>query len=150
MISVGTITSLIINQKSQSPVSHIPNGPELRNMRKRAGLTQRQLAQMTGLSQAVIARIEMGSMDPKTSVLKRIMTVLESRQKTMKTAADFMTCKVISINHDAPISKAIELMAAYGISQLPVLRDGRPIGAVEEEHLINVLSSYLGNPEGSR
>jgi len=128
-------------------MSHIPNGSELRNMRKNAGLTQRQLADMTGLSQAVIARIERGSVDPRASVLKKIMAVLEVRQKTTKSAADMMSRKVISINHDEPVSKAIELMAAYGVSQLPVLRGGRPIGAIEEEHLVNVLSSYLSNPD---
>jgi len=128
-------------------MSKIPTGMEIRNLRKSAGLTQQQLGEITGLSQAVIARIERGSIDPKASVLRKIMTVLETRQKATRTAADVMSRRVISINHDQPISKAIELMAAFGVSQLPVLRDGRPIGAVEEENLVNVLASYLGNPD---
>lgn len=124
----------------------IPSGKDIRELRKKAGLTQRQLAELTGLSQAVIARIEKGSVDPKVSMLKKITQVLQSKQKSVKTAQDLMTRRVISINHDEPVSKAIDLMVAYGISQLPVLKANKPIGAIEEEHLVNLLSGHLSNP----
>lgn len=45
----------------------------LRQARRRAGLTQRQLAATVGVPQSTIARIESGAMDPCTSTLDRLL-----------------------------------------------------------------------------
>ncbi|NHV07404.1 MAG: helix-turn-helix domain-containing protein, partial [Thaumarchaeota archaeon] len=36
----------------------IPSGEEVKNLRKKANLTQKELAEKTGLSQGLIAKIE--------------------------------------------------------------------------------------------
>lgn len=41
----------------------------LRHARRRAGLTQRQLAEKAGIPQATIARIESGAADPRVETL---------------------------------------------------------------------------------
>ncbi len=41
--------------------------------RRRAGLTQRQLAQRTRVPQSTIGRIETGAIDPKASTLDRLL-----------------------------------------------------------------------------
>lgn len=41
--------------------------------RRRAGLTQRQLAEMAGIAQETIARIERGRMDPRVNTLDRLL-----------------------------------------------------------------------------
>lgn len=45
----------------------------LRWARRRAGLTQRQLAEKTGLPQSTIGRIESGATDPRLSTLRRLL-----------------------------------------------------------------------------
>ena len=45
----------------------------LRHARRRAGLTQRQLAARTGIPQETIARIESGRADPRVSTLDRLL-----------------------------------------------------------------------------
>ena len=45
----------------------------LRHARKRAGLTQRQLAQAAGVPQPAVARIEAGSVSPRTDTLERLL-----------------------------------------------------------------------------
>jgi len=45
----------------------------LRQARRRAGLTQRQLAVRTGVPQSTIGRIEAGSVDPRVSTLDRLL-----------------------------------------------------------------------------
>lgn len=45
----------------------------LRHARRRAGLTQRQLAAKTGVPQETIARIEAGRADPRVSTLDRLL-----------------------------------------------------------------------------
>ncbi|MEM0161511.1 MAG: helix-turn-helix domain-containing protein, partial [Thermoproteota archaeon] len=102
----------------------IPSGEEVKNLRKRANLTQKELAEKTGLSQGLIAKIENNTVDPKASTLRKILNVLENEMKVKQghdmKACDIMTKKVISINHDETVRRALELMTAYSISQLPV------------------------------
>src|SRR5436309_15783815 len=45
----------------------------LREARRRAGLTQRELAERAGLPQSTIGRIEAGSIDPRASTLRRLL-----------------------------------------------------------------------------
>ena len=129
----------------------VPSGEEVRSLRKRANLTQKELAEKTGLSQGLIAKIENGTVDPKASTLRKILNVLENEIKEKREhdvrACDIMTKKVISINHDETVRRALELMTAYGISQLPVIKEEKVIGAVDEESLLQALPKFLGNPK---
>lgn len=45
----------------------------LRHARRRAGLTQRELAARTGIPQETIARIETGRVDPRVGTLDRLL-----------------------------------------------------------------------------
>jgi transcriptional regulator with XRE-family HTH domain len=48
-------------------------GRMLRHARRRAGLTQRELAAKAGIPQETIARIEAGRSDPRVSTLDRLL-----------------------------------------------------------------------------
>lgn len=45
----------------------------LRQARRRAGLTQRELAEKVGVPQSTIGRIESGAMDPRTETLIKLL-----------------------------------------------------------------------------
>ena len=45
----------------------------LRQARRRAGFTQRQLAEVTGVPQSTIGRIEAGHVDPRVGTLDRLL-----------------------------------------------------------------------------
>jgi cystathionine beta-synthase len=47
--------------------------------------------------------------------------------------------KLVTISPGATVADAIELMQAAGISQLPVLEDGKPVGSIQEVTLARVL-----------
>jgi predicted transcriptional regulator len=116
-------------------------GEEIRKERKRRGLTQSLLAKKAKVSQALIARIEKQQVDPRLSTLRKIVEALiEEEQQRGTRAIDIAVRDVIVINHDDTIEKAVKLMRRYGISQLPVLRNGTPIGAVEELELLKAFS----------
>lgn len=116
-------------------------GEEILKERKRRGLTQSLLAKKAKVSQALIARIEKQQVDPRLSTLKKIVDALiEEEQQRGSRAIDIAMRDVIIVNHDDTIEKAAKLMRRYGISQLPVLRDGTPIGAVEELELLKAFS----------
>lgn len=116
-------------------------GEEIRKERKRKGLTQSTLAKKAKVSQALIARIEKNQVDPRLSTLRKIIEALmEDAQPRGSRAIDIAVKDVIVVNDDDTIEKALKLMRKYGISQLPVLKNGTPIGAVEELELLKAFA----------
>jgi predicted transcriptional regulator len=116
-------------------------GEEIRKERKRKGLTQSTLAKRARVSQALIARIEKDQVDPRLSTLRKIAEALmEETQPRGSRAIDIAVRDVIVVNENDTIEKALKLMRKYGISQLPVLKNGTPIGAVEELELLKAFS----------
>ena len=50
-------------------------------VRKERGLTQKQLSELTGISQADISRIENGTRNPSLEMIKRLATGMGMRLK---------------------------------------------------------------------
>lgn len=64
----------------------IITGAMLKRLREDAGMTQCQLAQLIGVTQAHIAKIENTKVDPRLSTVNRILQVLtEGKGKNVKT-----------------------------------------------------------------
>ena len=117
----------------------IPNGDEIRELRRKVGMTQTDLAREAGMSQSMIARIESGGVDPRLSTLKKILAALESIESPEIIAKHIMTHPVIHAKPDQTVREVIRIMQTTGFSQVPVLDDGKPIGSLEE----SVLLSYI-------
>ena len=49
------------------------------------------------------------------------------------------TANVISVTSDARVGEAVEVMQAHGISQIPVIADGRVLGSLDETRLLGAL-----------
>lgn len=112
---------------------------ELRNLRKRFRLTQKELAQKAGVSQSLIARIENKTVDPRLSTVRRIFNAITSIQRERKKAKDVMHSPVVTIGATDTIKNAISLMKKFAISQLPVLRENKIIGSIQESTLLDKL-----------
>lgn len=112
---------------------------ELRNLRKRFRLTQKELAKKAGVSQSLIARIENKSVDPRLSTVRRIFNAITSIQREQKKARDVMHSPVITIEAIDTIKNAISLMKKFAISQLPVLRENKIVGSIQESALLDKL-----------
>lgn len=109
---------------------------ELKRMRKKLGVTQEELAKRTGLSQAYIAKLESGKVDPKLSTLQKILNSLDGVEDGVKKAGDVMVSPIISIDANDTVENAILLMTRNDISQIPVTRRGRVVGSLIEKSLI--------------
>ncbi len=59
----------------------LPTAQEFRHMRTKVGLTQKDLARKAGVSQALIARIEGGSIDTKLSTAQKILDALKQARQ---------------------------------------------------------------------
>jgi predicted transcriptional regulator len=115
---------------------------ELRKLRKKAGLTQKELAKRAGISQSLIARIEKGTVDPRLSTLRKIINIINEVLGERKfLARSIMSSPVISLDVNDTIGKAIELMWKYGISQLPVFQNGKLVGSIREDSILNKIKN---------
>ena len=112
---------------------------ELRNLRRRFRLTQKELAQKAGVSQSLIARIENKTVDPRLSTVRRIFNAITSIQQERKKAKDVMHSPVVTIGAMDTIKNAISNMKKFAISQLPVLRENKIIGSIQESTLLDKL-----------
>lgn len=108
-------------------------------MRTRLGLTQVQLAELAGVTQAYIAKIEAGAADPRISTLEKISKALERATTKEKhvTIGQIMTSPIVTIKPNDWIEKAISLMKSYDISQLPVLDGETQVGSISEATIVH-------------
>ena len=116
----------------------IIRGSTIKRLRIEAGLTQRELARLVGVSQAHIAKIESEKVDPRLSTVNKILKVLTG-DKGLR-CKDIMAKGVISAKPEDTISHVSELMVRYAISQLPVVDGGKVVGTITEEDIVRNLS----------
>ena len=118
-------------------------GSMLRKMRIEAGLTQSKLAEMVGVSQAHIAKIEGEKVDPRLSTVNKILQVLVGGKG--KKCSEIMTGEVITAKPQDRIGEVSETMVRHDISQLPVLDGDRVIGMITEEGIVRNLNPRIAD-----
>ncbi|MFH1390813.1 MAG: CBS domain-containing protein, partial [Candidatus Diapherotrites archaeon] len=124
----------------------LPELKEIRNQRKKLGLTQTDLAKETRVSQSLIAKIEAGSIVPSYSKAKKLFDFFETIKKKHEAKAfEFMTHKVLSVKPDSTVKSAIKAMEKYSVSQLPVIEEEKNLGTISEK---NVLESINNSEKG--
>ncbi len=107
--------------------------------RRRLGLTQKKLAELVGVSQPLIARIESGDFDPKLSLVRRIFEVLEEVEGKAINAEKIMNSPVKVVEANTRLKEAVEMMMKDGISQMPVVKDGKVVGSITESGIVKVM-----------
>jgi predicted transcriptional regulator len=116
-------------------------GGLIKRLRTEAGLTQKKLAELAGVSQAHIAKIERGKVDPRLSTVNKVLQVLTAgKQKRCKA---IMTKGVLSAKPNDSILKTSDVMMRHAISQMPVMDRNRVVGTITEETIIRNLRSNL-------
>ena len=113
---------------------------EVKKIRKKLGLTQTELANRSGVSQSLIAKIESGRIDPTYTKTKKIFAALSDlEQKEEIKAGQIMTDKIVSVNSHEPIKDVIVKMKKFQISQLPVIDGNHLVGFVSESTVLDAL-----------
>ena len=123
---------------------------EIKEIRKKYGLTQAELARISNVSQSLIAKIESNVIDPAYSKVRQIFDAIEKLQqnKEMK-AFEVMNQRIKCLNINDSLKDAIKIMKKYDISQLPVT-NGRNsevvVGLISETIILEALMNKT-NPE---
>jgi len=120
----------------------LPSIDEVAKKRRIMGLTQQKLAKLAGVSQSLIAKLESQKIDPAYTKVKAIFDALEKLQtETEVRAEDVLQNMVIGIQKSEPVSKAVQKMAEYGYSQLPVFDGEHAVGGISEKTIIGKVSA---------
>jgi predicted transcriptional regulator len=120
----------------------LPDIRDIKKARKRIGITQKELAAMSGVSQSLIAKIESGTVRPAYENIKSILEAMESLGKGEKMVAkDIMSVKLVSVKRTDKVENAISMMRKFGYSQLPVFERGYPVGDISERTIVDIVSN---------
>lgn len=114
---------------------------DIQKLRQRRGLTQTELASKVGVSQSYIARLERGSLDPKLSLVKRIVDILTG--DTGRVCSEIMSTDPVTVDAREVVSTAVTLMQENNYSQLPVMRGTQLVGIITEWDIIQNLQHDL-------
>jgi len=107
------------------------------NRRRKLGLTQSQLANMAGVSQSYIAKLEAGKIEPSYMKVKAIFESLDKLERKKEVqASEIMNKNIVGINASSTINEAVEKMRDHGYSQLPVMEGDKPIGGLSERTVL--------------
>jgi predicted transcriptional regulator len=119
---------------------------EIKEIRKKFGLTQGELAKRADVSQSLIAKVEAGRLDPTFSKAKKIFEAIDTlgKKKELK-AEQIMNKHIISAKPNDGIKSAIEKMKKANISQMPVIEEHKSIGIVSESIILEALLNKKGN-----
>lgn len=118
---------------------------DLQRMRRSLGLTQSELASLSGVSQSLIAKIEAGRVDPSYNRAKRIFEILESHQRKGWTrASDVMVKEVITARPESSVGDAVKVMNKMAISQLPIVSGNEVVGSLSEKILVERIAKGSG------
>ena len=115
------------------------NGDYIKNLRKDKGLTQQDLADKSKVSQAHIARIENGTVDPRLSTVNALLDALSSDIMTLK-VKDVMSKPIHSVSPIETVQEASRVMIELGISQIPVISNG-VVGTITERDIIRRITA---------
>ncbi|MEM3205707.1 MAG: CBS domain-containing protein, partial [Thermoplasmatales archaeon] len=124
----------------------MPSLNEIKRLREKLNITQKELSRMTGFSQSYIARLERNELNPTYESIRKIFDTLEGelakREGYIKRARDIMSWDIISVTSKDKLSKAIRKLADHGFSQLPVIDRGVSVGSITDNIIRDIISKY--------
>jgi predicted transcriptional regulator len=117
---------------------------QIKLLRKRLGLGQKELADKAEVSQSFIAKIESNKIEPTYSKAKKILEVLhEEEGKSESLAKELMHKKIIFSNPEDDVYSVIKKMKKSGISQIPIGSKNQVVGIISESTILNNFDEKL-------
>ena len=117
-------------------------------MRQKIGITQKNLAMMTGVSTSMINQIESGRSQPSYETARKIFDSLSQLEgkSSSHTAGDFCSKDIVKLKPSNTLHDAIKKMHQLSISQIPVFSNSDVVGMVSEDGIVKHLAD-IGEAE---
>ncbi|MHA1150356.1 MAG: CBS domain-containing protein [Promethearchaeota archaeon] len=123
----------------------LPDLKDIKRIRRKLDLTQKDLERDLGIPQATLSRIESGKGNPNYNTIKKIFDYLELKKFSKKRiAAEIMTKDIIYVSSDSPIKSVVNLMNQNNLSQLPIIERNQNIGSITAKRIQKEITD---NPE---
>ena len=120
----------------------LPRLDSIKQARIKLGITQKKLANMTGVSTSMINQIESGRSKPSYDTAKKIfdnLATLEGKLSAHK-AGEFCSKEIVKLKPTNSLHDAIKKMHSLSISQIPIFVGKEPVGVVTEDGIVKHLS----------
>lgn len=120
----------------------LPRLDSIKQARQKLGITQKQLANMTGVSTSMINQIESGRSQPSYETAKRIfdsLAAFEGRSDQNK-AGDICSKEIVKLKPSDSLHDAIHKMRKMSISQIPIFDGSEPVGVITEDGVVRHLA----------
>ena len=115
-------------------------------LRKQLGLTQTELAKLSGVSQSLITKMEAKKVEPAYSKVKILIETLQKQERSDKRTAKNICSKTLKgLDKKETLKEAAKKIREKNISQLPVFDKNNIIGSLSEKTILRVLSES-GSP----
>lgn len=137
-------------------IPRLPPLDKIKQIRARLNISQRELADSSGVSQSLIAKIEHGDVDPSYEKVRSIFNAFEEITKSRLlnrdeldiqfTVGDLASRELTCVSPETSLVETIEKMLKGHYAQLPVMKKGQVVGGVSEEQIKdNILGKCRDN-----
>jgi len=125
----------------------LPSIESIKQQRLKIGMTQKELANLVGVSTSMINQIESGRSAPSYDTAKRIFEVLSSKESEASThnAGELCSQNIVKLKPTNTLNDAIKKMHGGQISQIPIFDGMVPVGVISESGIVE--QSANGNIE---
>ncbi len=120
----------------------LPRIESIRQIRQKVGVTQKKLADMTGVSTSMINQIESGRSRPSYDTARRIFDSLATLEgaSSSHTVGDFCSSDIVRLKPSDTLHDAIRRMHELSISQIPVIDGADVVGLISEDGIVRHIS----------
>ncbi|MFA5303914.1 MAG: helix-turn-helix domain-containing protein [Candidatus Nanoarchaeia archaeon] len=126
----------------------LPDLEIIKSLRKKSGLTQKELSKLTGLSQSYINKIENLVAEPTYNVAKKIIDLLKnSKSEYENVNVKKLMTPIRAVSIKKTLKDAINLMDALNVSQMPVCEGDVIIGSLTKKAIYNLIKKGVKNIE---
>ena len=124
----------------------LPSIESIKQQRLKINMTQKELANLVGVSTSMINQIESGRSAPSYNTAKKIFEVLEKQEranaKVGDNALELCSQKIVKLKPTNTLAEAIIKLKKEKISQIPIFNGDTVVGTISEP----VIVSHINEP----
>ena len=120
----------------------LPSIESIKQQRLKINMTQKELANLVGVSTSMINQIESGRSAPSYNTAKRIFEVLASKESeaSAHNAGELCSQKIVKLKPTNTLGEAMVKMDKEKISQIPIFDGSNAVGVITDSGIIGHMS----------